>query len=154
MDRPRTLGGGLGRARVLAALAAVVVIVVIAVVALGGSDDPGGPAQLRMQATARNTAHADEPFAAEIDGTAGNRIEYALTAVNAGKATLSGVAIAFTPPPVSGATLVRGSCRLRQPGDDFAKCPDGLRQRDLSADRLKAGESLEARVAYRLDPPP
>ena len=43
-----------------------------------------------MQATVRNTAHADEPFAAEVDGAAGNRIEYALAAVNTGKATLVG----------------------------------------------------------------
>jgi len=154
MNRPQTFGGQLGRARVLAALAAVVVIVVIAVVALGGSDDPGGPAGLQVQATVRNTAHAEEPFAAEVDGAVGNRIEYALAAVNTGKATLSDVAIAFTPPPVSGATLVAGTCRVKRPGADFAKCPDRLRQRDLSADRLKAGEKLEVRVAYALDSPP
>jgi hypothetical protein len=154
MSRPQTFGGQLGRARVLAALAAAVVIVVLLVVLLGGSDEPGGPAGLQMQATARNTAHADEPFAAEVDGAVGNRIEYSLRAVNSGKATLSDVAIAFTGPPVSGATLVAGSCRMKGPGADFAKCPDGLRQRDLSADRLKAGEKLEVRVAYTLDSPP
>ena len=154
MRGPGTFGGQLGRARVLAALGAVVVIVVLVVVLLGGSDDPGGPAGLQVQATARNTAHAEEPFAAEIDGAAGDRIEYALAAVNTGKATLSDVAIAFTPPPVSGATLVAGSCRVRQPGADFVKCPDRLRERDLAAERLKAGEKLEVRVAYTLDAPP
>ena len=154
MSRPGTFGGQLGRARVLAALAAVVLIVVVAVVALGGSSEPGGPAGLQVQATARNTAHADEPFAAEVDGAAGNRIEYALAAVNNGKATLSDVTVAYTPPPVSSATLVAGSCRVRRPGADFAKCPDRLRERDLSADRLKAGEKLEVHVAYTLDPPP
>ena len=154
MNRPRTFGGQLGWARVLAALAAAVVVVVLVVVLLGGSDDPGGPAGLQVQATVRNTAHAEEPFAAEVDGAAGNRIEYALAAVNSGKATLSNVTIAFTPPPVSGATLVAGSCRLRQPGDDFVKCPDRLRERDLSAEQLKAGERLEVRVAYALDSPP
>ena len=154
MNRPRTFGGQLGRARVLAALAAVAVIVVIAVVALGGSDEPGGPAGLQVQTTVRNTAHAEEPFAAEVDGAVGNRIEYALAAVNSGKATLSDVAIAFTPPPVSGATLVAGSCRVKRPGGDFAKCADRLRADDLSADRLKAGEKLEVRVAYALDSPP
>ena len=154
MNRPRTFGGQLGRARVLAALAAAAVVVVLVVVLLGGSDEPGGPASLQVQATVRNTAHAEEPFAAEVDGAAGNRIEYALAAVNSGKATLSDVAIAFTPPPVSGATLVAGSCRMRQPGADFVECPDGLRERDLSAERLKAGEKLEVRVAYALDPPP
>lgn len=154
MSRPGTFGGQLGAARVLAALAAVVVIVVLVVVLLGGSDDPGGPAGLQMQATVRNTSHADEPFAAEVDGATGNRIEYALTAVNSDKATLSDVAIAFAPPPVWGGTLVAGSCRVKRPGADFAKCPDRLRARDLSADELKAGEKLEVRVAYTLNPPP
>jgi hypothetical protein len=154
MNRPGTFGGQLGRARVLAALAAAVVVVVLVVVLLGGSDEPGGPAGLHAQATVRNTAHAEEPFAAEVDGAAGNRIEYALTAINSGKASLSDVTIAFAPPPVSGATLVAGSCRIRRPGADFAKCPDSLRDRDLSAERLKAGESLEVRVAYTLDSPP
>lgn len=154
MNRPRTIGGQLGRARVLSALAAAVVIVVLLVVAFGGSDEPGGPAGLQVQTTVRNTAHAEEPFAAEVDGVVGNRIEYALAAVNTGDATLSDVAIAFTPPPVSGATLVAGSCRVRRPGGDFAKCGDRLRQDDLSADRLKAGEKLEVRVAYALDSPP
>jgi hypothetical protein len=155
MNRPRTFGGQLGWARVLAALAAVAVIVVVAVVALGGSDEAtGGPAGLQMQATARNTAHAEEPFAAEVDGAVGNRIEYSLAAVNSGKATLSDVTIAFAPPPVSGATLVAGSCRVRQPDADFVTCPDRLRERDLSAERLKAGEKLEVRVAYTLDSPP
>jgi len=153
MNRPSTFGGP-GRARVLAALAAAAAIVGLLIVLLGGSDDPGGPAGLQMQTTARNTAHADEPFAAEIDGAVGNRIEYALAAVNTGKATLSDVAIAFTGPPVSGATLVAGSCRVRRPGADFAKCPDRLRARDLSADQLKGGEKLEVRVAYTVDPPP
>jgi hypothetical protein len=154
MSRPGTFGGQLGRVRVLAALAAVVLIVVVAVVALGGSDEPGGPAGLQMQATARNTAHADEPFAAEVDGAVGNRIEYSLAAVNTGKATLSDVAIAFTGPPVSGATLVPGSCRVKRPGGDFAKCADGLGDRDLSAERLRGGERLEVRVAFTLDSPP
>jgi hypothetical protein len=154
MSRSGTFGGQLGRARVLAGLAAAVVIVVLLVVALGGSDEPGGTAGLQVRATVRNTAHADEPFAAEVDGAAGNRIEYALTAVNSGKATLSNVTIAFTGPPLWGGTLVAGSCRVQRPGAGFAKCPDGLRERDLSADRLKAGDKLEVRVAYRLDPPP
>ena len=55
-----------------------------------------------MQATVRNAAHADEPFAAEVDGAAGNRVEYALAAVNIGRGTLSDVAIAFAAPPVLG----------------------------------------------------
>ena len=154
MSRPRTLGGKPSRARVLAALAAVVVIVVLAVVMLGGSDEPAGAADLQVQATARNTSRDGEQFAAKVDGAAGNRIEYALSAVNSGKATLSDVVIAFTPPPVWGGTLVAGSCRVRRPGADFVKCPDGLRQRDLSADRLAGGEKLEVRVTYTLDPPP
>ena len=155
MSRPGTFGGQLGRARVLAALAAVAVIVVLAVVALGGgSGEPSGAAGLQVHATVRNTAHADEPFAAEVDGAAGNRIEYELTAVNSGKATLSDVTIAFTGPPVWGGTLVAGSCRVQRPGADVAKCPDRLRERDLSADRLKAGDKLEVHAAYTLDPPP
>jgi hypothetical protein len=154
MNRPGTFAGQLGRSRVLAALAAAAVIVVLVVVLLGGSDEPGGPAGLHVQATVRNTAHAEEPFAAEVDGAPGNRIEYALAAINSAKATLSDVTIAFAPPPASGATLVTGSCRVKRPGADFATCPDGLRERDLSAKRLKAGESLEVRVAYTLDSPP
>jgi hypothetical protein len=155
MSRPGTLADQLGRARVLVALGVVAVVVVLAIVLLGGSsDEPTGASTLQVRATARNTAHADEPFAAEVDGAVGNRVEYALTAINAGKATLSDVTIAFTPPSVWGGTLVAGSCRLQRPGTDFVKCPDGLRERDLSADRLKAGEKLEVHVAYTIDPPP
>lgn len=156
MRRRGTFGGQLGNPRVLAALAAVVVIAVIAVVALGGGgdDEPTGPASLRVQATARNVARDEERFAAKIDAAAGNRVEYALTAVNAGDATLSDVAIAFTPPPAWGATLVPGSCRLKRPGAGFSACADRLRVPDLSTDRLKAGEQLEVRAAYTIDPPP
>lgn len=154
MSRRGTFGGQLGNPRVLAALAAVVVIVVIAVVALGGDDEPTGTASLQVQATARNATRDEERFAAKVDAAAGNRVEYALTAVNAGEATLSDVAIAFTPPPVWGATLVPGSCRIKRPGADFSACADRLRVPDLSTDRLKAGEQLEVRVAYTVDPPP
>ncbi len=140
--------------RVLAALAAAVAIVALVIVLFGGSDEPGGPADLQMQATVRNAAHADEPFAAEVDGAAGNRVEYALAAVNTGRGTLSDVAIAFAAPPVWGGTLVTGSCRVRRPGADFVKCPDRLRASDLSTERLAAGEKLEMRVAYTLNPPP
>lgn len=155
MSRRGTSAGQLGNTRVLAALAALVVIAVIAFIALGGGDDePTGPASLRVQATARNVARDEERFAAKIDAAAGNRVEYALTAVNAGEATLSDVAIAFTAPPVWGATLVAGSCRVKRPGEDFSACADRLRVPDLSADRLKAGERLEVRVTYTIDPPP
>ncbi len=153
MNRPGTFGGQSGRARVLLALGALAVIVVVAVVALGGSDEPAGAADLQVRATARNTSHDEQRFADKVEGAAGNRIEYSLAAINEGKATLSDVAITFTAPTV-GATLVAGSCRLRRPGADFVKCPDRLRPSDLSAERLRAGERLEARVAYTLDSPP
>ncbi len=156
MSRPGRLAEQLGRRRGLAALAAAaLVVVVLAVVLLGGSSDPPVRATaLQVQATARNASRDEQPFAARVRAAAGNRIEYALTAVNAGQGTLSHVAIAFTAPPAWGATLVAGSCRAKRPGTGFAACSDRLRERDLSAERLKAGERLEVRVAYTLDAPP
>lgn len=153
MNRPATIGGQFGRVRILLAIGALAVIVVVAVIALGGSDEPSGAADLQVRATARNTSHDEERFAAKVEGAAGNRIEYSLAAINEGKATLTDVAITFTAPTFA-TTLVAGSCRVRRPGADFVKCSDRLRPSDLSAERLRAGERLEARVAYTLDSPP